>query len=395
MLVTHFLELSSWTSTSTIQGSNAFLFHGPKDHINTQGLLQVLSEALNTNLPTRFVCLVPSQEKIPSHFLELATFHQGSPLFGGFGTTDFASTCPMSLILAANKESLLIDPINWGRLVERLQNWSVEKFISIPKTTDALFRERENLSHPPRSISKHPKLSILNDCSLMNFYDPFAPMENSTNVASIPPPITKLINRMNRHPRALSLLGILPNQLRTLLKETDHKDRETALFDLSRSLLLAGFGIWKKRQNLASRFWHDIAPTNEKRNNKERKKRKKTKDDEIASSKCKNPFHFLRRYCNLSNKRRTKCHCSNVPITAEIPNKKLTYCIIRHKPSSSTTLSNELNLRKSRADKIRAQHDRGKRKRKRTHKSATKHSNSKKRNDNPLTNFFHKTQQKQ
>ena len=42
-----------------LHGSNIFFFHGPNDKINTHGLLEVLAESLATNLPTRFVCLIP------------------------------------------------------------------------------------------------------------------------------------------------------------------------------------------------------------------------------------------------------------------------------------------------------------------------------------------------
>ena len=89
-------------------------------------------------------------------------------------------------------------------------------------------------------------------------------------------------------------VGILPNQLRTLLKESSHENREEAILDLSRTLFFAGFRIWDKRQKLASRFWKDIAPENRKiihTNNKGRKK----KQDNSAPSKCRNPFHLLPR----------------------------------------------------------------------------------------------------
>jgi hypothetical protein len=64
---------------------------------------------------------------------------------------------------------------------------------------------------------------------------------------------------MNRHPPFLGLLGILPNQLRTLLKETGHESREEALLDLSHTLFLAGFRVWEKRQQLVARYWTEIA----------------------------------------------------------------------------------------------------------------------------------------
>src|SRR5256885_16644460 len=77
--------------------------------------------------------------------------------------------------------------------------------------------------YPPRPLSKHPQAIILNSTSLINFYDAFAPTERSQNIGSIPPRAAELIVQMNRHPRFLSLLGILPNQFRTLLKESNHE----------------------------------------------------------------------------------------------------------------------------------------------------------------------------
>src|SRR6185503_3145795 len=129
--------------------------------------------------------------------------------------------------------------------------------------------------------------------------DAFAPTERSQNVGSIRL-AAELIAQMNRHPRFLSLLGILPNQLRTLLKETNHENLEEAILDLSRTLFFAGFRIWNKRQKLASRFWKNIAPENRSIIHSYTKGKKKKKDN-IAPSKCRNPSHFLRRYRNLSN----------------------------------------------------------------------------------------------
>jgi hypothetical protein len=111
----------------------------------------------------------------------------------------------MSIILAANKESLQVDPINWDHLAGELSKLS--DHIKIPQLTDNLFRERAPLHHPPRSLSRHPHSEILNSISLINFYDAFAPMERSQNLGSIPPRAAELITKMNRHPRSLSLLG--------------------------------------------------------------------------------------------------------------------------------------------------------------------------------------------
>jgi len=212
---------------------------------------------------------------------------------------------------------------------------------------------------------------ILNSISLINFYDAFAPTEHSQNIGSIPPRAAELIAQMNRHPRFLSLLGILPNQFRTLLKENNHENRENAILDLSRTLFFAGFRIWNKRQKLASRFWKDIAPENRNMShlNSTRKKRK----NNIAPSKCRNPFHFLKRYRNLSNTRETKCPCSKaVKETKEMPNQQISRFF--HAPLKQIKPPSASRFRLSRTDKIRAQHDRGKK-----HKGV-KLTNAKQRN---------------
>jgi len=199
----------------------------------------------------------------------------------------------------------------------------------------------------------------------MNFYDAFAPTERIQNSRSVPPRVAELINQGNKHPRFLSLLGILPNQLRTLLKETDYENREEALSDLSRTLFFAGFRIWNKRQQLASRYWKDIAPQNRKSIHPKIRKRKKSKIEEnITASNCKNPFHFLRRHRNLSKKRPSKCPCSTVP-TTEMPNQRITaFFQVSVKPLK---IPPDPTFFLSRTDKIREQHDRGKR-RKVSHK---------------------------
>jgi len=223
------------------------------------------------------------------------------------------------------------------------------------------FLERESVSCILHALSKHPESVVLNSTPLINFYDAFAPTERSQNVGSIPPRAAELIAQMNRHPRFLSLLGILPNRFRTLLKESNHENREEAILDLNRTLFFAGFRIWNRRQKLASRFWKDIAPENRNVIGLNSNKGKKKNKDNTAHqmTKCKNPFHFLRRYRNLSNKRETRCPCSKAPKeTKDMPNHRITRFLCMtimpiKSPSESTFIQ-------SRTDKIRAQHDRGK-----------------------------------
>ena len=343
-----------WSTSSFHQGSNTFFFHGPKDEVNSQGLLEVLSESLCTNLPTRFVCLIPSQEKLPPYFHELAILDRGAPLFGFKDDEGSRSDCQMSIILAANKESLQIDPINWETLTTKLKNWSIDHII-IPQQTDNLFQERKFPSHPPRSLSKQVESANLKT-PLINFFYPQAPMEKPQNTSSIPPRALELIVRMNQHPRFLSLLGIVPNHFRTLLKETAFENREEAISDLRRTLFFAGFSLWNKRQKLSSQFWNDISPENI--NNKKKMRKKREREQAIVASNCRNPFHFLTRYRNLTNMLRTPCLCStisqkpssqsiDIPRTLQIPNR--------------TRTRSETFLILSRTDKIRAEHDRRKR----------------------------------
>ena len=346
-----------WIDANMHQGSNVFFFHGPDDRINTKGLLEVLAESLASKLPTRFVCMVPSQENLPSNFLELAIIHPGAPLYGFIGSKDCLATCPMSIILAANKESLQVDPINWEKFLSKLAQCLGSEFVSIPHLTDCLFRERVTLQHPPRTLSKQPENVMLKSCFLINFYDAYAAVEKSLNLNSIPPTAAKLITQMNRFPRFLSLLGILPNQLRTLLKENGYENREEILLDLSRTLFFAGFRIWEKRSKMTSRYWKDIAPENRNMTPVKRKKKsKKEKEKQLAASQCTNPFHFLKRYRNLSNKRRTRCSCSLPHKPKHMPN----FSMYTFVPSLETKSYSDVDFIPTRTDKIRAQHDRGK-----------------------------------
>jgi hypothetical protein len=229
----------------------------------------------------------------------------------------------MSLLLVANKESLLMDPIDWDSFKDKLfaltQNWPLEHF-SIPKSTDALFRERSPLLHPPRRLSKHPThltqhpTHLTPSVSVLHFYTALV-HKDQTKPKAIPMRDAELVAKMNRHPVFLSTLGILPNSFGALLKLHGHDNREGALLEISRSLFFSGFRIWSKRQSLASRYWRDIAPENRKR--VLRKKSKKKKEEKQIESKCMNPFHYLQRHCNLSRQRLTRCPCSEIIVRSK------------------------------------------------------------------------------
>jgi len=292
------------------------------------------------------------------------------------------------MILAMNKESMLTDPIDWNVFKDRLTRWSEDwpaGLLSISSQTDLLFSERSPLLHPPRALSKHPINVLLQSCSTIHFFDAHSP-KKPHRPTSIPKRAADLIGQMNRHPHFLGLLGILPNQLRTLLKETGHEYREEALLDLSHTLFLAGYRVWEKRQQFAHRYWKNIKQPQLNGIVKKKKRKRNNKDEKISESKCRNPFHYTRRYDNLSNQRPTKCPCRNVthiqkvykdqPITEfafkfpikNVSNGSNLSAPRKMFPRKKRTIPTHDTLFKTRTEDIRKQHDRG---RKRPYKQLT------------------------
>ena len=87
----------------------------------------------------------------------------------------------------------------------------------------------------------------------------------------------------------ISFISTLPNQLRSLLKETGHENREEALLDLSHTLFFAGFRVGKRDNNWPTLFGIKLNSDN-KRLCQSEKKRKRKQLEEIVESKCQNPF---------------------------------------------------------------------------------------------------------
>ena len=54
------------------------------------------------------------------------------------------------------------------------------------------------------------------------------------------------------------MIGILPNQLRYLLKQVNQNDN--GFEELSKELFWKGYGIWIMRKRLISNLWKKIAP---------------------------------------------------------------------------------------------------------------------------------------
>ena len=363
-----------WATITMHEGCNAFFLQTPENNVNIQGLLEILAESLETKLPTRFLLIIPEQKSLPSHFLKIATLDPRCPLFSyDYSVAREILPCSMSIVLALNKESMAIDPIDWESFCDQIstfsQNWP-HNAVKISPFTDALFRERTQLPHLPRTLSKQSVNLHLKSTLSLNFYDAFTP-KTHLNLKSIPSRAAALIRKANQHPWFLGVLGILPNQLRTLLKESGHDCREEALLDISRTLFLAGYSLWSKRQKLNSKFWKEIAPENREQKTSKRKKRKL--DDVASQSKCRNPFHFLVRHSNLSQQRPTKCPCRNMPhknvyktqsITAFISRFPQTVHYDKARSDSLSISPSNINLYTTRADEIRKQHDRGKKRKK-------------------------------
>ena len=100
------------------------------------------------------------------------------------------------------------------------------------------------------------------------------------------------IDKINRHNKVLSALGILPNQLRTLLKNTIGDKTEEALTDFRKSLFFSGYSVWRRRKKLVTSFWNTTAPEEWKKQDcKRAPKRRKKKYD----TRCNNPFHYLKK----------------------------------------------------------------------------------------------------
>jgi hypothetical protein len=126
----------------------------------------------------------------------------------------------------------------------------------IPDLTDNLFTERIPLPHPARAICKSASFPV----DVYHFFE-FTSPKLATNhllLHGIPIDDAKLIAKINQHNPNLSMIGILPNQLRQVLKRVNQNDN--GFEELSKELFWKGYGIWKIRKRLMSNFWKNIAP---------------------------------------------------------------------------------------------------------------------------------------
>ena len=240
--------------------------------------------------------------------------------------------------------------MGWGKLLGS----------SYPDLTDNLFTERIPLPHPARAMCKSPSFPS----TVYRFFDFASLPKLETNhlvLHGIPIDDAKLIARINQHNPSLSMIGILPNQLRQMLKRVNQNDN--GFEELSKDLFWKGYGIWKIRKRLMSNFWKKIAPEEwkiHKGKNKSKKDNKEKKSKKIKKAyPCQNPFHFLKRHCDLSQILLTPCPCSRI-LKRKTIHRYLDIRAFISSESHNSLSSISSKRHTTREDLVRGAHDRGK-----------------------------------
>ena len=297
--------------TTPLAGKNILFvsLQADPDSVTLQKKLDKINALLLSKLPARIVLVGP-----PSLFsnlgsretLELALIPHSFIVKTHLGHEPV--TYPISITLAINKVSMWMDPIDWSALKNGLQQWSNTNSLELKfnLTTDARFRERSTPPHLPRTrVAGGAQTS-----NLYHFTSPTPTHKEETDemlMKGVPLHIANLISKANRHPPLLSILGILPNQLRNILKLTTPRFDE-AFEDISSTLIGHSYQIWKMRVSKIDKYWKKVAQSEWKPYTPE-KKRKSIIDQE--KEKSRSPFHFLIRQRNFSTQRRTPCPCSH------------------------------------------------------------------------------------
>jgi len=318
--------------------------------------------------PPRVLLLIPKE--IKHEFLIIARLHN-APVFG-----EVHHRFDLTLALAANKESMFRDPVNWSSASARLKEWSSQ--VEIPPLTDALFRERIAPSHKSRASSLN-QFSLQMKADHPSVYSFHRPLSNPVDKKQLsrcclPPQVKSALANINKHNFSLAALVILPNHFRKLWIEKG--DPEAALERLRWTFFWGGYQIWKARKALVTSYWKSVGM--------KPKKRKSAKDPPTA---CKNSFHFLVKHADLSKQRLTKCPCSRVrKETSSTKSSDITSFFIKPKKISQhkrykkyqqhTSQTDRLDIKhipkvplpmrmiiKSQDDIIRGEHDRGKKRR--------------------------------
>jgi len=189
-----------------------------------------------------------------------------------------------------------------------------------------------------------------------------------------------LIDRTNKHPRFLSVLGILPNSLREIFNIRGRFWGSPGWSQFY-SILLWFCNLGKRQRLSGAHIWKHACPSNQKLYPKYLKQRK---TDEKVISSCKHPFHFLQKHADFSKQRPTRCPCSLVAPNLPSQNRDIRSFLLKFprrvgdsitstsqplmsfsfKPSVKSSVKSSVPKRKrfhSRSDDIRNQHDLSKR----------------------------------
>ena len=144
---------------------------------------------------------------------------------------------------------------------------------------------------------------------VFSFHRPLSSLvdRNQLKMCNLAPASISALSKINKHKFSLSCLGVLPNQLRKLLRP-EMGDCEAILVHLSNVFFWGGYKIWRARKHLVKQVWMKFSMP-------EQSRKRKRKFDQNSSA-CKYPFHFLTKSADLAHQRLTRCPCSRVGATS-------------------------------------------------------------------------------
>jgi hypothetical protein len=279
-------------------GRNVFLNPPLDDEKMARKIIEKMKLELTHEAPTRFLLVIPrtldrgspyikAQE---SDFLEIARFARNSFAFTSPESSHTKQGAPeieVSIFLGINKESLSRDPIDWQNLSQKVSTWAEKngstESLTIPEHTHNLFRERKRPENKSRVSAKQRTLN--NAASLFRFFNG----NEGEHLHPIGTEFGGLYKKINKWPKALGFLGLLPTPFRDLVKRTSGDP--LAHKQISKTIFFAGYRVWKARARLVREI---LAST----------------PLSFQKIECKNPFHYLKRIANFSAARMTPCRCS-------------------------------------------------------------------------------------
>ena len=115
----------------------------------SQVSLDKINNWISTKKPTRLILISRSEEVSKwchpknRNFLEIARIPRAFPVtYTDYATSNHLLPDSISIILALNKESMLLDPIDWNAFRHDFREWAEHNVPEheIPDWTDKLFR---------------------------------------------------------------------------------------------------------------------------------------------------------------------------------------------------------------------------------------------------------------